>query len=67
MSKRDHRNCSFCGKQEDQVTHLIGPQNSVFIFICDECVDLCADMLSVMRAPQEEEGDTPPAHVAEPE
>jgi ATP-dependent Clp protease ATP-binding subunit ClpX len=34
--------CSFCGKDEDHVRKLIaGPT----VFICDECVDLCNDIL----------------------
>ncbi len=35
--------CSFCGKTEEQVKRLIeGPA----AFICNECVDLCADIIS---------------------
>ncbi len=67
MSKRDLRNCCFCGKREDEVAHLIGPTNSVFIFICDECVDLCHDMLSVMRTQGHEEGNATPGSVANSE
>lgn len=34
--------CSFCGKRQDQVAKLIaGPE----VFICNECVQLCADIL----------------------
>ena len=34
--------CSFCGRDESQVDRMIaGPG----IFICNECVELCADML----------------------
>lgn len=34
--------CSFCGAHEDKVRHLIaGPA----VFICDECVAICADTL----------------------
>ena len=34
--------CSFCGKTQDQVKKLIaGPD----VFICDECVDLCNEIL----------------------
>ena len=34
--------CSFCGKTQDQVDKLIaGPS----MYICNECVDLCCDML----------------------
>jgi len=35
--------CSFCGKSQGQVRKLIaGLQNS---FICDECVDICSEIL----------------------
>ena len=33
--------CSFCGKSQNEVRKLIaGPT----VFICDECVELCADI-----------------------
>lgn len=36
--------CSFCGKTQDQVRKLIaGPGSG--IFICDECVELCAEIV----------------------
>ena len=35
--------CSFCGKTQNQVKKLIAGPNGVFI--CDECIDLCADIL----------------------
>jgi hypothetical protein len=35
--------CSFCGKGRDQVRRLIaGPR----VFICDECVQLCTDIMA---------------------
>ena len=35
--------CSFCGKSRDQVRQMItGPSG---IFICDECVDLCSELI----------------------
>jgi ATP-dependent Clp protease ATP-binding subunit ClpX len=35
--------CSFCKREQDQVNRLIaGPDN---VYICDECVDLCKEML----------------------
>lgn len=35
-------NCSFCGKNQDEVRKLIaGPT----VFICDECVELCNDII----------------------
>ncbi len=47
--------CSFCGKNQDEVKKLIaGPS----VFICDECVDLCNDIIreeisNTEEAPQE--------------
>jgi len=35
--------CSFCNKSKDEVQKLIAGPNSVFI--CDECVKLCVDIL----------------------
>ena len=39
----DRIRCSFCGKTQDQVRKLIAGSNNVFI--CDECIDLCAEIL----------------------
>ncbi|MDX2213861.1 MAG: ATP-dependent protease ATP-binding subunit ClpX [Oculatellaceae cyanobacterium bins.114] len=43
MTKYDsHLKCSFCGKSQEQVRKLIaGPG----VYICDECVDLCNEIL----------------------
>jgi len=39
----DYR-CSFCGKRQDQVKKLIaGPSR---VYICDECVALCSDIIA---------------------
>lgn len=39
----DRLNCSFCGKNQDEVKKLIaGPS----VHICDECVDLCNEIIS---------------------
>lgn len=35
--------CSFCGKSEDMVRKLIAGPNDAYI--CDECVDICAEIL----------------------
>lgn len=40
---RKHLYCSFCGKAQHEVLKLIaGPT----VFICDECVDLCRDIIT---------------------
>ena len=45
--------CSFCGKSQHEVRKLIaGPS----VFICDECVDLCNDI--IREEVQEESADT---------
>ena len=41
-SSSDKLNCSFCGKVQDDVKKLIaGPS----VYICNECVDLCNDII----------------------
>ena len=40
------QSCSFCGKEKSKTKKLIaGPEG---IFICDECVELCKDMIDKM-------------------
>ena len=45
MAKIDDKKqlkCSFCGKSQDQVRRLVaGPG----VNICDECVELCSDII----------------------
>ncbi len=44
MQKENNLNCSFCGKSQVEVKRLIAsPEGSSFI--CDECVDLCRDII----------------------
>jgi ATP-dependent Clp protease ATP-binding subunit ClpX len=39
---KPHLKCSFCGKQQEEVRKLVaGPG----VYICDECVELCNDIL----------------------
>jgi len=46
--------CSFCGKSQHEVKKLIaGPS----VFICDECVDLCNDI--IREEVQEAQGEAP--------
>ncbi len=35
--------CSFCGRSQEQVSRLIAGPN--FVYICDECVELCREIL----------------------
>ena len=51
--------CSFCGKSQHEVKKLIaGPS----VFICDECIDLCTDIIQeeIAKLPKEEGVDALP-------
>ncbi len=56
MSKYDsHLKCSFCGKSQEQVRKLIaGPG----VYICDECVELCNEILEEELMPSAESTPT---------
>jgi ATP-dependent Clp protease ATP-binding subunit ClpX len=41
--------CSFCGKSQDQVRRLIAGPGSVYI--CDECVELCREIIDEESRP----------------
>jgi ATP-dependent Clp protease ATP-binding subunit ClpX len=70
MAKQDDSRlkCSFCGKSQDQVKKLIaGPD----VYICDECVDLCNEILDeefFEGDEQEKTASAPPelTHVPKP-
>lgn len=45
-------NCSFCGKSQEEVNKLIaGPD----VFICDECIDLCNEIIQDEGGEESEE------------
>jgi ATP-dependent Clp protease ATP-binding subunit ClpX len=57
MSNRDDRTdalvCSFCGKGQEEVKKLIaGPT----VYICDECIELCNDIIAEEIRLEETEG-----------
>jgi ATP-dependent Clp protease ATP-binding subunit ClpX len=47
--------CSFCGKNQEEVSKLIAGPN---VYICDECVDLCNE---IVLDSTEEEGEEAPS------
>ena len=52
--------CSFCGKSQHEVKKLIaGPS----VFICDECIDLCTDIIQeeIAKEPLANKGDALPS------
>lgn len=44
--------CSFCGKPQSQVRRLVAGPN---VFICDECVEMCMDIVEDAIADSEEQ------------
>lgn len=37
--------CSFCNKTQDQVRKLIAGPKTKGVYICDECIDICAEII----------------------
>ena len=61
MSKYEDKRqlkCSFCGKNQEQVRRLIAGPN---VYICDECVELCDEIIQeeVEETPEEETVNLP--------
>ncbi|MBT3191067.1 MAG: ATP-dependent Clp protease ATP-binding subunit ClpX [Verrucomicrobia bacterium] len=49
MSQEKNKNCSFCGKRQNEVGRLIaGPK----VNICDECIQLCNGLLGQGEEPE---------------
>ncbi len=55
--------CSFCGKHKDEVRKLIAGRPDVFI--CDECIELCNDILDEELV-EDEEGHEFPTEIPLP-
>ena len=51
----DKIRCSFCGKTQDQVRKMIAGAGNVYI--CDECIELCSEILEEELGPDEETPD----------
>ncbi len=49
--------CSFCGKTQDKVKRIIAGPN---VFICDECIHLCMDIIEEEEIPEPFEWDSVP-------
>lgn len=55
--------CSFCGKEQGEVAKLIaGPQ----VYICDECIDLCNEIVKDEDAAQVSDDETSAAAILKP-
>ncbi|NGX32917.1 MAG: ATP-dependent Clp protease ATP-binding subunit ClpX, partial [Candidatus Anoxychlamydiales bacterium] len=40
--KKNSAQCSFCGREEDQVEKLVSGPNA---YICDKCIGLCLNII----------------------
>ena len=49
-SRQDEYNCSFCGKDQENVKRLIAGPGSVYI--CDGCVELCREIIDEEQGEQ---------------
>ena len=55
--------CSFCGKNQHEVKKLIaGPS----VFVCDECIDLCNDIIKEESKDLNDEINSEPDHLLSP-
>ena len=52
---REKYSCSFCGKGRNQVRRLIAGPGPVFI--CDECVTLCNEIIAAGAPPPPPQGE----------
>ncbi|MBO9539976.1 ATP-dependent protease ATP-binding subunit ClpX [bacterium] len=54
--------CSFCGKTQEQVRKLIAAPG---VYICDECVDLCNEILDEELYDNQRTAEAPPMELGE--
>ncbi len=60
--------CSFCGRSQDQVRKMIAGPSGSGVFICDECIDICADIVEEEFYEQQQEmvDDAPQINLLKP-
>ena len=64
MKPEDKIRCSFCNKSAKQVHKLIAGLNNTYI--CDECVDLCQEILDEENGYTETKADVSDIHLLKP-
>ena len=62
---RNEIRCSFCGKSVRQVLKLLKGPNGVYI--CDECVELCSEIIEEELGTEEEESEPEEINLLKPE
>ena len=64
MARNSDIRCSFCNKTQDQVRKLIaGPSG---VYICDECVEICSDIIEEEYEDEEEILDSEDINLLKP-
>ena len=58
MRPDDTIRCSFCGRTQDQVRKMIAGAGNNNVYICDECIELCSEILEEELEGQDE-GESP--------
>ena len=60
--------CSFCGRTQEQVRKMIAGPSGSGVFICDECIDICADIVEEEFYEQQQEmvEDAPQINLLKP-
>lgn len=53
MDDRKQFRCSFCNKTQDQVRKLIAGPKAKNVYICDECIEICSEIIADEFAPYE--------------
>ena len=51
----DQQRCSFCDKSQEEVRKLIASPIGTGVYVCNECVELCNDILTDLYEAEEEE------------
>jgi ATP-dependent Clp protease ATP-binding subunit ClpX len=50
MANKKQKQCSFCGKHEKEVEHIVGTDT---VFICNECVTASMDLMEITKVEQD--------------
>ena len=53
MDDRKQFRCSFCNKTQDQVRKLIAGPKAKNVYICDECIEICSEIIADEFVPYE--------------
>ncbi len=56
MKENEHLHCSFCGKPEELTKRLIAGPNG--LYICDECIEVCRDVMKEESQAEEKATET---------